>query len=211
MDVSVATRICLLGYGEVGQILGDDLGHRAGVTVGAFDLLFDDPASEPSRAARSRRHIETHGSATTAAAGSDVVISAVTASEALRAAESIAQALEHGAYYLDMNSVSPRTKQAVSELIAANGGRFVEAALMSPITHVGPHCPPTLLIQGSHDHITSLDDVRALYYSLETTGVPVVYAELPYVEHAFDLVAPRTSPAAQAALYDVERFLALMA
>ncbi len=30
------------------------------------------------------------------------------------------------------------------------------------------------------------------------------------VEHAFDLLAPQISPSAQAALYDVERFLALV-
>ncbi|MFQ5857008.1 MAG: hypothetical protein ACE5LU_15450 [Anaerolineae bacterium] len=42
-------------------------------------------------------------------------------------------------------------------------------------------------------------------------GVPVVYHEFPQTEHAFDLVVlPRCSPAAQAALYDVDRFLALM-
>ncbi len=84
------------------------------------------------------------------------------------------------------------------------------AALMSPITRVGAHCPPTLLLQGTHDHITHLEDVRTLYKALMDVGVPVVYAELPQTEHAFDLLALKTSPPAQAALYDVERFLALM-
>jgi acetyl esterase/lipase len=85
------------------------------------------------------------------------------------------------------------------------------AALMSPVTHVGPHCPPTLLLQGLHDHITPVDDVRVLFQVLRDHGVPVVYHEFPQVEHAFDLCAPRVSPPAQAALHDVERFLALMA
>jgi hypothetical protein len=34
--------------------------------------------------------------------------------------------------------------------------------------------------------------------------------EFPRTDHAFDLVLPQVSPAAQAAVYDVERFLALM-
>jgi acetyl esterase/lipase len=85
------------------------------------------------------------------------------------------------------------------------------AALMSPITHVGPHCPPTLLFHGSHDRVVPVQDARDLYRALSEAGVAVVYVELPQVVHAFDLAAPRVSPAAQAALYDVERFLALMA
>ena len=40
--------------------------------------------------------------------------------------------------------------------------------------------------------------------------MPSVYVEFPQTEHAFDLLPPWHAPAAQAALYDVERFLALM-
>ena len=72
-----------------------------------------------------------------------------------------------------------------------------------------PACPPTLLLQGAHDHITSVDDVQTLYGALWAAGASVVYVELPQVDHVFDLFAPQFSPPAQAALYDVERFLAL--
>jgi len=84
--------------------------------------------------------------------------------------------------------------------------------LASPITHVGPHCPPTLLLQGEHDSIVPAHATRALHRKLVEAGVPVVYHEFPQTEHAFDLVIlPRYSPAAQAALYDVDRFLAVVA
>jgi acetyl esterase/lipase len=85
------------------------------------------------------------------------------------------------------------------------------AALMSPITHVGAHSPPTLLVHGTHDRIIPVEDARDLYRALSDAGIPTVYLELPQVAHAFDMIAPRMSPPAQAALYDVERFLALMA
>lgn len=84
------------------------------------------------------------------------------------------------------------------------------AALMSPLTHVGPHCPPTLLLHGSHDRVVQVEDARVLHRALSRAGVPVAYLELPQAEHAFDLVAPRLSPPAQAALYSVERFLAVV-
>jgi acetyl esterase/lipase len=83
--------------------------------------------------------------------------------------------------------------------------------LASPITHAGPHCPPTLLFQGEHDMIVPVEAARKLHRRLADAGVPVIYVEFPQTEHAFDIILPRYAPAAQAALYDLERFLALMA
>ncbi len=81
---------------------------------------------------------------------------------------------------------------------------------LSPAGRVGPHCPPTLLLQGTADIFGMSRSVRELYQMLTAAGVPTVLVEFPNTDHAFDLVLPRISPAAQAALYDVERFLALM-
>jgi acetyl esterase/lipase len=82
--------------------------------------------------------------------------------------------------------------------------------LGSPINHVGPHCPPTLLLQGAHDSAGMVPDMRRLYRALRQAGVPSVYVEFPDTEHAFDLIFPKWAPVAQAATYDMEHFLALM-
>lgn len=83
--------------------------------------------------------------------------------------------------------------------------------LASPITHVGAHCPPTLLLQGEHDYCVPVESSRALARELQANKVPVVYVEFPQTEHAFDLILlPRLSPPAQAALFDVDRFLGWM-
>jgi len=82
--------------------------------------------------------------------------------------------------------------------------------LGSPINHVGPHCPPTLLLQGAHDMVGMAPDVRRLHRALRQAGATSVYVEFPSTEHGFDLILPKWSPAAQAATYDTERFLALM-
>ncbi len=82
--------------------------------------------------------------------------------------------------------------------------------LASPIHHVGPHCPPTLLLQGDHDFSGMLPEVRRLHYALLKAGVSSVYVQFPDTDHGFDLVFPKWSPSAQAATYDTERFLALM-
>ena len=80
--------------------------------------------------------------------------------------------------------------------------------LFSPVEHVGPHCPPTLLLQGEHDPITSAAGVRQMAQMLREAGVCSVYVEYPQTEHAFDLILPHISPPAQAALYEVDHFLA---
>jgi len=81
--------------------------------------------------------------------------------------------------------------------------------LASPITHVRPGCPPTLLIQGEQDIFCPSDATRAQYTKLIEAGVPAINLVFPYTNHAFDLLLPRMNPAAQSALYDVDRFLAL--
>ncbi len=34
-----------------------------------------------------------------------------------------------------------------------------ELLTYSPVAHVGPHCPPTLILQGLHDHVVPVEDV----------------------------------------------------
>jgi acetyl esterase/lipase len=82
--------------------------------------------------------------------------------------------------------------------------------LASPVTHVQPECPPTLLIQGEQDIFCPVDATRAHYTKLVQAGVPAINIVFPYTNHGFDLLLPQTTPAAQSALYDVDRFLALL-
>jgi acetyl esterase/lipase len=80
----------------------------------------------------------------------------------------------------------------------------------SPITHVHPGCPPTLLMQGKQDLLVPLKTTRVLFKKLVVSGVPAIHIEFPLTEHVFDLLLPQLSPPAQSALYDVDRFLALL-
>lgn len=94
------------------------------------------------------------------------------------------------------------------------GGSPTEAAPLyrfaSPISHIGPHCPPTLLINGAHDFCLEVTQHGRLHEALCAAGVPAVHVELPYTDHAFDLFFWRWAPAAQSAIYDTDRFLALL-
>ncbi|NIN61064.1 MAG: prolyl oligopeptidase family serine peptidase, partial [Gammaproteobacteria bacterium] len=72
--------------------------------------------------------------------------------------------------------------------------------LASPITHVHPGCPPTLLIQGNQDVVCSLDATCALHAKLVESGVPAINVVFPRTAHGFDLLFPQISPTAQSAL-----------
>jgi acetyl esterase/lipase len=81
---------------------------------------------------------------------------------------------------------------------------------LSPLTYVGETCPPTLLLQGTHDLLVNFKDVERLYSELRQANVPVIYIPFPHCNHAFEAVLPRLSPPAQTAAYYTERFLALL-
>lgn len=84
-------------------------------------------------------------------------------------------------------------------------------AYFSPVTHVHANCPPTLLVHGAHDIMAPVTATYRLHQKLLKEKVPVVLHVLPQTDHGFDMVWPRISPSAHNAMYDVERFLALMA
>ena len=126
-------RVGLVGYGEVGRILAEDL-RAQGVAVAAWDLKLASPAS----AAPLRDHAGQHGvvlaaSAADLAAGSDCIVSAVTASQAVPVATDCAPAIRPGAYFLDFNSASPGAKRRAAALVDGAGGRYVEGAVMTSI------------------------------------------------------------------------------
>jgi len=126
-------RIGLVGYGEVGRILAEDL-RAQGMAICAYDLKLDDSAS----AAPLQAHAATHGvqlmaSSAEVAAGSDFIVSAVTASQTVSVAQACAQSVQPGAFFLDFNSASPAAKQRAASLIDGAGGCYVEGAVMTSI------------------------------------------------------------------------------
>ena len=143
---SAPWRIGLIGYGEVGKIFAAALVGQAGVaSVGAWDLKFarpDTAAAERDHAARAGMQV--HDSAASLCAASDIVISAVTASNTLAVAEAAAPHMAPGALLLDLNSASPGTKQQCAALIGGAGAHYVEAGVMTSVPPYGIRVPMLL-------------------------------------------------------------------
>jgi acetyl esterase/lipase len=78
--------------------------------------------------------------------------------------------------------------------------------LASPISHVSADAPPFFVLHGTNDSLIPVEQARKFTARLrEVSRQPVVYAEMPYAQHAFDIFwSPRAAHAAVA----VEQFLA---
>jgi acetyl esterase/lipase len=81
--------------------------------------------------------------------------------------------------------------------------RYREA---SPVTYAERPQPPTLLVYGSRDHVVEARYGALLSGRLRAGGTTSVFLEIPWAEHAFDMVSGGLG--AQLALYHTERFLA---
>lgn len=147
------SRIALIGYGEVGRILAEDLRER-GQAVVAFDrkLAPQDPDHDrhaPAMVAHAAAYrVVLATSHAAAVEGADVVFSAVTASQALAVAEACAPGLAAGAVFVDLNSASPGAKQRAAAVVDGAGARYLEGAVM---TSVPPHrLKVPMLLGGPH-------------------------------------------------------------
>lgn len=156
----MSLEIAFIGYGEVGQLFSRQLAPKPGVRVTVYDILFDDPgkgADLRQRAADAGVHAA--GSIADACRAANIVISAVTADSAVRAAEQAAPCLQPHQTYVDLNSVSPATKLKVAEQVLPKGASFVEFAVMAPVGGVGIEVPILAGGQTAQDVSARLNDL----------------------------------------------------
>src|SRR5262245_23182212 len=118
-------KIGVVGYGEVGRILSEDL-RKAGIAVAAYDIKLDDDRAPPpgehaakSGVALAQSHADLPGQP-------DPIISAVTASQDVPVAEAGAPAIREGTWYPDFTPASPGVNQRPAALIDSAHGRYVE-------------------------------------------------------------------------------------
>lgn len=78
----------------------------------------------------------------------------------------------------------------------------------SPIMRITPDAPPCLVIHGALDTLVPVEDARTFAEKLRgTSRAPVVYAEIPGAQHAFEIFP---SLRALSVIHGIERFLAYL-
>ena len=154
-------QIALIGCGEVGRILAEDL-RAQDHAVTAYDQKLGTPAGEAMRVHAALHGVRLAATHADAVRGAALVVSAVTASQAVHVAEACAAGLDHGAFVLDFNSASPGAKISAARIVNAAGGRYVEGAVM---TSVPPYRIQVPLLLGGPDAAALLPLLQGLGFA----------------------------------------------
>lgn len=164
-------RLAFIGYGEVGTRFTRDLVQRPDVSITAYDILVDTPATAEAWRARARAAgAVPANSAAEACADAALVISAVTASEAENVAKVAAAFLRPGQVFVDVNSASPGTKQRAAAHITAVGAAYVEAAVMAPVLAPGIAVP---MLAGGVRAAEVAEQLNALGFRIEAVATEI--------------------------------------
>ncbi len=150
--------ISFIGFGEAGQAIASGLREAGVESMSAWDILFPAHEGEKLRQAGDAIGVRCAGSAAEAVRGADTIISAVTASSSVEAAQSVRPHLIGKPYFLDINSVSPGRKQETAKLLG-DAARYIDVAVLAPI-HPARHRTP-LLLGGPHAQAIAPDAGRA--------------------------------------------------
>jgi 3-hydroxyisobutyrate dehydrogenase-like beta-hydroxyacid dehydrogenase len=128
----------MIGFGEAGATFSRAASWASRAC--AYDIA-------PNRAAAMREAgVRPAASAAEALECAPLVLSLVTADQALLAAEQAAELILPGAIWCDMNSVAPDTKRAAAAAIEAAGGRYADVAVLAPVNPAALAVP--LLVSG---------------------------------------------------------------
>jgi 3-hydroxyisobutyrate dehydrogenase-like beta-hydroxyacid dehydrogenase len=143
----VSQILALIGFGEAARTFADAAGWNAAAR--AFDVKTLDPNHREAKLADyAASGVRSCESASAALHQATLALSLVTADQACAAAIDAAMAIPAGALFCDMNSVAPDTKRAAAEAIEAAGGRYVDVAVMGPVSPAQLAVP--LLVAGPH-------------------------------------------------------------
>jgi 3-hydroxyisobutyrate dehydrogenase-like beta-hydroxyacid dehydrogenase len=148
----------LIGFGEAGSSFALDAGWRDRAT--AYDRKTDDPAARVGKIADYRKAgIIGTSALSEVVPDAPLLLSLVTADEALTVARSAAALLEPGTLFLDGNSVAPGTKREAARHIEDAGGHYVDMAIMAPVNPARLSVPILLSGPAAKDAGRTLGDL----------------------------------------------------
>ena len=142
-------KIAFIGLGEAAGAFLTGWGAGRAASVSAYDIKSEECDTAGEIAARADRlGIKNCGTPRDALAGAQLVFCTITADQALRAAEQYSGLLEEGAVWCDLNSCAPDTKRRAQSIVEAEGGVYLDVAVMAPV-HPKLNMVPCL-ISGAH-------------------------------------------------------------
>ena len=139
--------IAFIGLGEAASTIISGWGNNRANQIQAFDIkLQSDHTKEEIIARASKLNIQIKFSLKELIRDTDLIFSTVTADQALAVAKKVSMHLKKGAFFFDLNSCAPSSKQEACEKIQIFEGRYVDVAVMAPV-YAKKHLVP-LIISG---------------------------------------------------------------
>jgi 3-hydroxyisobutyrate dehydrogenase-like beta-hydroxyacid dehydrogenase len=145
-------RIGFVGFGEAASHIAKGLQQPGISSITAFDIKVTDKLRQLARETGTRL-VESNAELAQAC---DIMLSAVTADQALSAAHQNAPYLMPQHIYADLNSVSPGVKQSIARVIETSGARFAEIAMMAPVPPYGHKVPMLAGGNGAQEFVDRL-------------------------------------------------------
>lgn len=173
---------------SIGIMSPGDMGHAIGRALGAAD--FDVIACLKGRSERTQRLAASAGirevtDLDTLARQADVILSILVPSEAVVAAENMAEAIRNTGstpVYVDCNAIAPSTADQIGHIITRAGGRFIDGGIIGGPP--GPKEVTRLYVSGpDDDQLQELDGHGIMVRQLggevgRASGIKMCYASL---------------------------------
>lgn len=129
----MAKDVTFIGFGEAAQSFAGDAEWCG--SARAFDIKTTHTGQAAAKHADYRRFaVQGEVALADALSPASLVISVVTADQALAVAREAAGLIGPGTLYCDFNSVAPETKRAAAQAIIAEGGCYCDVAVMAPVS-----------------------------------------------------------------------------
>jgi 3-hydroxyisobutyrate dehydrogenase-like beta-hydroxyacid dehydrogenase len=195
--------IGIISPGDMGHVVGDVL-RSSGLRV----VTCLNGRSARTKALARQAKLEDLGSTEAVVSEADAILSILVPSEAVRAAEGVAEAMKQsGSFplYADCNAISPTTTRHIGEKISAAGGRFVDAAIIGPPPRrvgatrfyaSGPHAEDLAALNDYGLHVIPIGDrigdasALKMCYAALTKGLTALSTELLVAAEALGVTEP---------------------
>ena len=165
--IDTLDQIAFIGFGEAGAAFAAPMVCSGTGAPRAYDRK-GLAAKGGDYASNGACGVATNGEAV---AGAALVLSLVTADQAVAAARETAAGISPGALYCDGNSVAPQTKHEAAAMIEAAGGHYVDVAVLAPVYPMRLGVP--LLLAGGR-----AAEARRALMALGITDVAIAGAEV---------------------------------
>ncbi len=140
--------ISFIGLGEAASSIISGWGNPRNNQIKAYDIKLHSVETREEIVSRAKElNIRLKLSLQELVSGSDLIFSTVTADQALKVARESCHFIKDGTYFFDLNSCAPSSKQKSHESIETNGGRYVDVAIMAPVS-TEKHLVPLIISGG---------------------------------------------------------------